>query len=265
VSKPMYLVSTFTSEFFRGNPAAVVMLEDEHETAWYERIAQVLNQPATAFLRPIATGFALRWFSATRELPLCGHGTLAAAHVLYETRALPAKATIELATQAGALPVRRDDDITWISLEATAVEEAPAPGHVLEALGLLGAEWYGAGEDDLVVLLDSVAAVEAVRPDFDRLWALPQTRTIVTAAGGAGVDFTSRVFPPRVGVTEDQVTGTAHCALGPFWSQRLGRTRLTARQASGRGGLIELDLSRGDRVEIGGKAVTVARGDLLGP
>ena len=259
MSTPVYLVTTFATEFFHGNPAGVVLLDDERESAWYARVARVVNQPATAFVRAESGGYALRWFSPTRELPLCGHGTLAAAHVLYETGAVGPDQNLRLATRAGVLPVRREGGLAGLPSRHPRSRRRQAPAEVLEALGVAEAEWFGESEDDLIVLLDSVAAVEAVSPDFERLAALPQTRTIVTAAGGDGVDFTSRVFPPRVGVTEDQVTGTAHCALGPYWSRRLGRSRLSARQASARGGRLELDLSTDGFVSIGGRAPRSAR------
>ena len=263
MTTPTYFVSTFTEEFFHGNPAAVVMLDGARDNGWYARVAAVLNQPATAFLHPVSTGFALRWFSPTVEMPLCGHGTVAAAHVLYESGAAAPDETVALSTQSGVLTVRTEAGIRWIELSASPVKEAPAPTEVLAALGLTDVGWYGEGDSDVVVVVDSVAAVETVRPDTERLLALPRTRTIVTAAGGDGVDFTSRVFPPSVGVAEDQVTGTAHAALGPYWSGRLGRSRLTARQASQRGGLLELDLSRDGVVSMGGAVTTIARGELL--
>jgi PhzF family phenazine biosynthesis protein len=263
MSAPLHLVSTFATDFAHGNPAAVVLLDDERESAWCAKVATVLNQPVTAFLQPVNTGYALRWFSPTRELPLCGHGTVAATHVLYEIGAVKQDQPLELTTRAGVIPVRRDDGVCWIALEAFPLKQAPAPSEVLEALGVADCQWFGEGDDDLVVVLDSVAAVEAASPDFESLRALPRTRTIVTAAGGHGVDFTSRVFPPRVGVPEDQVTGTAHAALGPYWSGRLGRTRLIARQASQRGGLLQLDLSRDGVVAMGGRVTKVAEGSLF--
>ncbi|BEP11723.1 PhzF family phenazine biosynthesis protein [Acidothermaceae bacterium B102] len=260
---PLFQVSTFATDFRAGNQAGVVLLEADRDDAWYADVAAYLNLPATAFLRPTDGGFALRWFSPTRELPLCGHGTLAAAHVLYETGRATPDEVVTMTTAAGGLAVRREGPDCWIELAATALKEAPAPQQVLDALGVAACSWFGEGDDDLVVVLDSVEAVLAVAPDAALLRVLPQTRTVVTAAGGDGVDFTSRVFPPSVGVDEDQVTGTAHAALGPYWSDRLGRTRLTARQASQRGGLLELDLARDGVVGIGGRTVTVTAGALL--
>jgi PhzF family phenazine biosynthesis protein len=262
VTFPLYEVSTFTAELDHGNPAAVVLMDCEREKTWYAAVAAFLAQPATAFLRRIEGGYALRWFSPTHELPLCGHGTLAAAHVLYETDAVAPTDAVTLSTQRGPLSARSEGGRCWIGLPATSLTEAPAPTEVLAALGLPDVQWFGRGDDDLVVVVDSVEQVLAVRPDSDLLLQLPRTRTIVTAAGGAGVDFTSRVFPPRIGVAEDQVTGTAHAALGPYWAARLGRARLSARQASARGGDLQLDLGTDGLVQIGGRAVTVVRGQL---
>jgi PhzF family phenazine biosynthesis protein len=261
----LYGVSTFTADFFRGNPAAVCLLEAEadHEDAWYARVSALTAQPATAFCQPAASGFSLRWFSPTHELALCGHGTLATAHVLYETGMIDAGDEVVLHATSGPLPVRREGDRSWLSLPAVPLIDAPPPVEVLAALGVTGACSFGRSADDLVVELGSPDEVEKVRPDFGLLAQLPTTRTIVTAAGGDGVDFTSRVFPPRIGIAEDQVTGSAHAALGPYWAQRLGRQRLTARQASARGGELALDLRLDGVVQIGGRAVTTVRGELL--
>jgi PhzF family phenazine biosynthesis protein len=262
---PIYAVSTFTTEFFRGNPAAVCLLDADEvrDDAWCQRVAALTAQPATAFCQRSTTGFTLRWFSPTHELALCGHGTLATAHVLYDTGAVNRQEAAVLATVSGALTVGHDGERSWMSLPATELTEAPPPAAVLTALGVQSAQWYGSAADDLVVVLDSVEEVEKVRPDVELLLQLPTTRTVVTAAGGDGVDFTSRVFPPRIGIPEDQVTGSAHAALGPYWAARLGRQLLTARQASERGGELALDLRADGLVRIGGRALTTARGELL--
>jgi PhzF family phenazine biosynthesis protein len=262
---PMYLVSTFTTEFHRGNPAAVCLMQaDEvHEDAWYGRVSALLAQPATAFCQPAEDGWLLRWFSPSEELVLCGHGTIASTHALYESGAVPAGDRIEFATLGGRIGARRDSDRCWISLEAVHLVETPAAAEVLNALRLGDVEWFGRAGDEVVVVLDSVEQVEQVRPDFDLLRQFPWTRTVVTAAGGDGADFTSRVFPPRIGIPEDQVTGSAHAALGPYWGTRLDKQRLVARQASARGGELALDLSIEGLVQIGGTVVTDLTGELL--
>jgi PhzF family phenazine biosynthesis protein len=261
----LYGVSTFTTEFFRGNPAAVCLLDadDDRDDTWYARVSALTAQPATAFCRPAASGFSLRWFSPSHELELCGHGTLATAHVLYETGTVDQQDEVVLHARSGPLRVRREGDRSWISLPAVPLAVLPAPVDVLIGLGLSSALSFSRSTDDLVVELGSADEVEKVRPDFRLLAQLPTTRTIVTAAGGDGVDFTSRVFPPRIGIHEDQVTGSAHAALGPYWARRLGRQQLTARQASARGGELALDLSVDGVVQVGGRAVTTIRGELL--
>ena len=262
---PLYAVSTFTTHFFGGNPAAVCLLDADEvrDDAWYHRVAAMTAQPATAFCQRSTTGFRLRWFSVTHELELCGHGTLATAHVLYESGAVRPQDEAVLTTRSGELTVRHDGERSWISLPATVLVDGPVPEPVLTALGVHAAVSYASASDDLVVVLDSAEDVEKVQPDSLLLAELPTTRTIVTAAGGDGVDFTSRVFAPGIGLVEDQVTGSAHAALAPWWAQRLGRQRLVARQASARGGELALDLTGPGRVQIGGHALTAARGELL--
>ncbi len=261
---PFRLVNAFSTDLQGGNPAAVCLLPDlfEADNAWYQTIAQQLGQPVTAFCQLAGGEVGLRWFTPTRELALCGHGTLAAAHVLYEeTR--PDDAAIEFRTLAGIVPVRRDGDQVSMSLPATALTEAPVPAAVLEALRIDHVEWFGSATDDGVVVLESNDQVLESDPDVGLLAHLPWLRTTVTAPGAAGYDCVSRVFTPRIGVAEDQVTGTAHAALGPYWAQRLGKQRLLARQASARGGALTLDLGVPGEVRIAGSSVTVAHGRLL--
>lgn len=260
-SLPLFLLNAFTDDRSGGNPAAVVLLDDgtEYDELWLSDVAALLNQPATAFLAPAADGHRLRWFSPTTELALCGHGTLAAAHVLYETGA--AIGPTLLHTGAGALPVRRQGELCWVGLQPTTLVEQDAPSQLLEALGLAKAQWFGLAPDDWVVVVDDHEQVVALEPDLDALAAFPTTRTVVTAAGDWS-DLTSRVFAPRIGLPEDQVTGSAHAALGPYWGEMLGRTRLTAHQASARGGVLELDLADPALVQVGGQALVTCAGEL---
>jgi PhzF family phenazine biosynthesis protein len=260
-SLPLFLVNAFTGDRAGGNPAAVLLLEPdtEYDEVWFGEVAALLNQPATAFLTPAADGHRLRWFSPTHELALCGHGSLAATHVLYATGA--AEGPSVLHTAAGPLPVRLEGDVCWVALPATALVEADAPPDLLDALRLDKVQWFGRAADDWVVVVDDVELVVALEPDVDALAAYPTTRTIVTAAGDWS-DFTSRVFTPRIGLAEDQVTGSAHAALGPYWAELLGRTRLTAHQASARGGVVELDVTEPRTVQIGGQALVTCTGEL---
>lgn len=262
---PYTLVNAFSATVTGGNPAAVLVLPEGHDPddGWYQTVAAQLSQPATAFCRPIPGGYHLRWFTPVREVPLCGHGTLAAAHVLYETGTVAADVVIACETAGGMLTVRHRDGLCWVSLPSTPLAESPVPAAVLDALRLDQVEWFGSGGDDFVVVVDSPDVVEKVGPDVELLRALPTMRTIVTAEGPAGTDIVSRVFTPGIGFLEDQVTGSAHAALGPYWAARLGRPLLTARQASARGGDLVLDLSIDGIVQVGGQALTFGRGELL--
>jgi PhzF family phenazine biosynthesis protein len=260
-----YGVDAFTARPFRGNPAAVCLLDEPLGAEWMQRIAAELAQPTTAFLYADEEHLTLRWFTPTTELPLCGHATLAAAHVLYETgrdRTEPLSFRIPV----GTLPVRAEGSRIWLDLTSVPVTAAEPVPEVLAALGADPdvVEGFGGNDSDFVVLLDSPAAVERLSPDAARVRALPVNRVIVTAAGGDGADFTSRVFTPALGVDEDAVTGSAHAVLGPWWAARLGRTRFDAVQASSRRGRLAV-LVDGARTHVGGTAVTVAKGFLLRP
>lgn len=269
-------VDAFTSEAFHGNPAMVCVLDDPGLLGdldrfgggepWLRHVATELNQPVTAFVCPdqasaIQAPAVLRWFSPSTELPLCGHGTLAAAHVLFEEGHVVHDRTAEFRTVAGPVTARHDGELVWLSLPAGHVEPAEPPAGLVDALGVAPV-WFGRNEQELVVELASPAQVRDLRPDIAALGAYPVTRVVVTSWDGDEADIVSRVFAPSIGVPEDQVTGSAHATLGPLWALRSGRSRLTAYQASSRGG--ELDLvMRGERVEIGGRAVTTNRGDVL--
>jgi PhzF family phenazine biosynthesis protein len=261
VSVPLLHVDAFADAPFRGNPAAVCLLHAARPAAFMQALAAELNLPATAFVHRAGDGFAVRWFSPAAELALCGHGTLASAHALWETGRLAPTAAARFATRSGELSATRGDG--WIALDlpaepATAV--AP-PAGLLEALGVQ-ARWVGRNRLDYVVEVADEAAVRAVAPDLVALGAIETRGVIVTArASTAGVDFVSRFFAPRVGIPEDAVTGSAHCCLAPLWSARLGAPRLTGGQVSARGGIVRTELA-GDRVVLSGQAVTVLRGEL---
>jgi PhzF family phenazine biosynthesis protein len=263
----VYQVDAFTDRPFAGNPAAVVLLDaPAQDTAWAQVVAAEMNLPATAFVGPADGAWALRWFSASAELSLCGHGTLAAAHVLARELGTGDE-VLSFATASGVLEARPGRD-GWIELDLPAHPPAPAPddaGAVAAALYPAGGApafetWRGG--DDLLVVVPDAADVERLAPDHAALAAIPARVTIVSGRGpSAGYDFVSRVFAPSVGVAEDPVTGSAHCLLGPYWSARLGRPVLSARQASPRGGVLRIEV-RGGRVGVAGQAVTVARGEL---
>jgi PhzF family phenazine biosynthesis protein len=261
VTVAIHQVDTFTATPFAGNPAAVCLLSSAPETAWMSAVARETNMPATAFVYETGDGYALRWFTATAELELCGHGTLASAHVLFETGRVPQADPIRFHSCGGVLTaVRRGD---WIELDfpSAADQEISPPAGLVEALGV-DVRYVGGGRLDCIVELEDEAAVRGVKPDLARLREIPTRGIIVTSrASSPEWDFVSRFFAPSVGIVEDAVTGSAHCCLAPFWAKRLNKTTLTARQLSARGGVLKVAVD-GDRVRIGGQAVTVFRGQL---
>lgn len=262
MSQTITQVDAFTSEPFSGNPAAVCVLLEERDAMWMQNVAREMNLAETAFLVPRPDGHGLRWFTPTVEMDLCGHATLASAHVLWETGKLAASETASFYTRSGLLTaVRRAD---WIELDFPATPDAPveAPAGLAAALGVAPL-YVGKGRFDYIVELDTEDAVRGLRPDFDGLAKIGARGVIVTSRSANGdFDFVSRFFAPASGIDEDPVTGSAHCCLAPFWSRRLKKDTFLARQVSARGGVLKVEL-RGDRVGLGGQAVTVLRGELL--
>ena len=259
---PLVQVDAFTETPFAGNPAAVCLLETPRDDGWLQAVGAEMNLPETAFVRPLADGFELRWFTPSIEVDLCGHATLAAAHVLWETKRLAPDAVARFHTRSGLLTAARRDG--WIELDFPAEPASPveAPPVLTEALGVT-ARWTGRNRFDWLVEVETAALVRGLKPDLHALAAVPTRGVIVTAPGDdARADFVSRFFAPRAGIPEDPVTGSAHCCLGPYWAGHLGRTALTGYQASPRGGLVRVRLA-GDRVILGGRAVTVLQGELI--
>lgn len=259
---PIVQVDAFANRPFGGNPAAVCILTEPRDDAWMQDVAREMNLAETAFLHPENDGYRLRWFAPAAEVALCGHATLASAHVLWEDGHLAGGRQARFHTQSGLLTADRRGD--WIDLDFPATPPAPAPPPPGLAAALrVGSRWVGRSKFDYLVELDSEEAVRGLKPDLVALERVEARGVIVTSrATTAGYDFVSRFFAPRVGVPEDPVTGSAHCTLTPFWSERLGRTEMTAYQASPRGGVVRVKLV-GDRVILGGQAVTVLRGELV--
>jgi predicted PhzF superfamily epimerase YddE/YHI9 len=259
-------VDAFTNRPFAGNPAAVCVLREPQAGQWMRDVAREMNLSETAFLvpkgaAPQTDGYDLRWFTPAVEVDLCGHATLAGAHVLWEDGHLPPGAQARFHTRSGLLLASRCND--WIELDfpATRSPAAEPPPGLLPALGA-SAQFVGRTRFDYLVQLESEEQLRALTPDFTALRKVPVRGVIVTARSASpDFDFVSRFFAPASGVDEDPVTGSAHCALGPYWSERLGKTEFTAYQASARGGVVRVRLN-GDRVILGGQAVTVLRGDL---
>ncbi len=256
------VVDAFTEQPFQGNPAAVCILGEAADDTWMQRVAQEMNLSETAFLHPENGDFRLRWFTPTVEVPLCGHATLASAHVLWESGRLRTREHARFQTRSGPLSARREDELIVLDFPTTRAEACTAPAGLACALGAQP-KYVGKSTFDLLVELESEAAVRELAPDFSALAALPTRGIMVTSrSSDSAYDFVSRFFAPSAGIAEDPVTGSAHCCLGPFWGDRLGKNDLVARQVSERGGVIRVGV-RGGRVELGGRAVTVLSGELL--
>jgi len=258
----IHQVDAFTDRAFAGNPAGVCLLEHPAEATWMQAVAREMNLSETAFLNPSLDGYQLRWFTPTTEVDLCGHGTLAAAHVLWETGAVAADDVARFHTRSGPLAaVRRDG---WIEMDfpSLPVTEADLPPGLAQALHVEPVR-FGRSRDDMLVEVANEDVLRGCTPDFAQLARLPARGVIVTSRATLhGFDFVSRFFAPAVGVYEDPVTGSAHCALAPYWAAQLGRDTFDAYQASARGGVLRLRL-RGDRVILCGQAVSVLRCELL--
>jgi predicted PhzF superfamily epimerase YddE/YHI9 len=252
-------VDAFADGPFSGNPAAVCLLDSQPDTTWMQAMAAELNLPATVFVWQHSGGFGLRWFTAQTELTLCGHGTLAAAHVLFGVGAVP-KDAIRFQTSTDTLVARKLGELIELDFPAEASHAAVAPVALTRALG---AEPVRVERNrlDFLVELESEETVLSLRPDLSMLAEVETRGVIVTARGHDGADFVSRFFAPRFGLDEDYVTGSAHCCLGPYWQHRLGRSMLVGRQLSRRGGVVRVRIDA-DRVRLSGRAVTVARGEL---
>ena len=254
-------IDAFTEQPFRGNPAAVCFLDRERDAQWMQNVASEMNLSETAFLLARDGDFSLRWFTPSTEVDLCGHATLASAHALWEENAFDGEARFH--TRSGVLKANRDGD--WIELDfpATRDQRADAPQALLDALGVKKPVYVGRNKFDYVVELRSEDEVRALNPDHAALRNVQVRGVIVTSRGANGAyDFVSRFFAPGSGVDEDPVTGSAHCCLAPFWSERLGKSDFVAYQASRRGGTLRVRL-QGDRVKLLGRAVTVLRGELV--
>lgn len=254
-------VDAFTREPFKGNPAAVCFLDKPGDEKWMRNFAHEMNLSETAFLFPEPAAFNLRWFTPTTEVDLCGHATLASAHALWELGVLKADQPARFNTRSGILTARLKGE--WIELDfpANTVETIKTSDGLTEALGM-EAKFIGWDGTDYLVEVKSESMVCALQPDFKALKTFPARGIIVTSQAGSGdYDFVSRFFAPASGIDEDPVTGSAHCSLGPFWANRLGRQELLGYQASSRGGFVRVSL-KDDRVLLGGQAVTIFRGEL---
>jgi PhzF family phenazine biosynthesis protein len=263
MSIPIYQVDAFvTGKKFSGNPAAVCMLERPADEQWMQNIAMEMNLSETAFLEKQADGYNLRWFTPAVEVALCGHATLASAHILWEAGHLNPEQQARFHTRSGVLTADRRGDMIELDFPARLAQPAPAPEELLRALGV-SAKYVGKNQFDYLIEVDSAEVIRSVSPDMALLRKLPVRGVIVTAvSSNPEHDFVSRFFGPGSGVDEDPVTGSAHCALGPFWKTRLQKSEFVAYQASRRGGLLRVRVE-GDRIKLAGKAETMFKGEIV--
>jgi predicted PhzF superfamily epimerase YddE/YHI9 len=262
MSLTIYQVDAFTDRPFAGNPAGVCLLDAPADAGWMQNVAREMNLSETAFLVPVPGGYNLRWFTPAIEVDLCGHATLASAHMLSEQGRLAPGASARFHTRSGTLTACKSGD--WIEMDfpATPAVLATAPDGLLGALGV-EAVYVGQNIFDYLVEVACEATVHELKPDFDRLACLPVRGVIVTSRSDSPeFDFVSRFFAPASGVNEDPVTGSAHCCLGPYWSEKVGKRELRAYQASARGGVVGVRVA-GERVILRGQAVTVIQGELF--
>ncbi len=255
----LFVIDAFADRPFVGNPAAVCLLSAPVSDNWMQLVAREMNLSETAFLLPVADGFSLRWFTPSTEVELCGHATLASAFMLWETGVLAQNEQARFSTKSDWLTCQRVGNLIKMDFPALSVVETPPPPELLQGLGVEPIYVGFAGWSWLVEVA-AASMVRAARPDFGRLASLG---VILTArADVPEYDFVSRFFAPIAGINEDPVTGSAHCALGPYWQAKLGKSEFTAYQASARGGVVRVGV-RGDRVLLGGQAVMISRVELL--
>ena len=262
MAQEIFQVDAFTDRPFAGNPAAVCVLPEPADERWMQHLANEMNLSETAFLVEREDGYHLRWFTPAVEVELCGHATLASAHILWEQGFLAPDRPARFYTRSGLLSAVRKDQ--WIELDFPAVPEKQTeiPEELLKAFGA-PARYAGKNRFDFLLEFDSAETVRNMSPDFTLLKQISGRGFMVTSRSDASqYDFISRFFAPAAGVNEDPVTGSAHCCLGPYWAKKLGKKELTGYQASARGGVVKVRVGS-DRVYLGGQAVTVMRGTLL--
>jgi PhzF family phenazine biosynthesis protein len=255
-------VDAFTAVPFRGNPAAVVLLEKERPDEWMQSFAAEMNLSETAFVKPRDQGFDLRWFTPAVEVDLCGHATLASAHLLWEQAIVGQHVPIDFHTRGGVLKASRRDERIELDFPSKPSEAVPPPEGLCDALGS-PVKFVGRNQFDYLIELESDRAVRERKPDLEGLRRIKGRGFIVTArSDDPRYDFISRFFAPSVGVDEDPVTGSAHCSLAPFWAARLDKNEMLGYQASRRGGEVGVRLA-GSRVFLLGRAVTLVHGHAV--
>jgi PhzF family phenazine biosynthesis protein len=262
MAQEIFQVDAFTDKPFAGNPAAVCVLPEAADEEWMQHIANEMNLSETAFLVAQGDGYNLRWFTPAVEVDLCGHATLASAHILWEQGFIPPDSPAQFYTKSGLLSAVRKDE--WIELDfpAESEKQAEIPEDLFDAFGA-PAQYVGKNRFDFMLEFESADTVRKMSPNFTLLSEFSSRGFIVTSRSDARpYDFISRFFAPAAGVNEDPVTGSAYCCLGPYWAKKLNKKELSAYQASARGGVVKVRVGD-DRVYIGGQAVTVMRGAFL--
>jgi PhzF family phenazine biosynthesis protein len=259
----LFQVDSFTGDVFKGNPAGVCLLDRKVSDQWMRSLAAEMNLSETAFLLPEEGGYRLRWFTPTVEVPLCGHATLAAAHILWEKGIVAPNETLRFFTLSGVLTARKNAERMVLDFPSAPSQPVTPPADLLEALGISAAVQVNRTPGGFwLIEVPSEGIVRGLSPDFSRLSRVEADFIAVTSRGSGGrYDMVSRFFGPRIGINEDPVTGAAHCVLGPYWAEKLGKRDLNAYQASARGGEMTVSL-QGDRCLLGGQAVTVFEAEL---
>ena len=257
-------VDSFTNQAFQGNPAAVCVLSSPQEEGWMQSVAQEMNLSETAFLIKQDQSYSLRWFTPATEVPLCGHATLASAHVLWTEGYASTGQQLQFETKSGILTAKYQDDWIELNFPANRSQDIPPITKLADALGVpLKTVLYNSL--GYLVEVANAQQVRQLQPNFTLLKQLPISNVIVTSKGeeNSEYDFLSRFFAPGLGIDEDPVTGAAHCCLAPYWRDRLHQDQFLAYQASSRGGVVKINYDGGDRVFLLGQAVTVMRGELI--
>jgi PhzF family phenazine biosynthesis protein len=261
---PLFHVDAFTDQPFAGNPAAICILPAWREDRWLQSVAREMNLSETSFLVKNQDGFDLRWFTPTVEVDLCGHATLAAAHVLWHQRFAGAGAEIRFSTKSGILKASPGEAGIELDFPLKPEQQAEPPAGLIDALGIKP-KYVGKNQFDYLVEVESEIVLRKMAPDFKRVATVKVRGIIVTTRStDPKFDFLSRFFAPNAGVDEDPVTGSAHCCLADYWRKKLSKNQFVAYQASARGGVVRVRI-QGDRVFLGGTAVIVAKGELLIP
>lgn len=257
----IFQVNAFSDQPFGGNPAAVCILDEAVSDSWMQNIAAQMNLSETAFIQPAQDALTLRWFTPLKEVDMCGHATLASAHCLWEQGIVSRQQAITFTTLSGDLGARLNNGLIELDFPCLKPEPITPPLALINTLGITPLYCGMFGEKHLFEI-DNEAQLLALAPDFAALKQLPgRGVTITCRTPSAGLDFKSRYFAPWVGINEDPVNGSSHCALTPYWAQKLNKQQLTAYQASQRGGVLNLELT-GNRVKIAGKAKTLLEGKL---